>query len=87
MIENFPGSGLQTEDINFCSHNNSSGIRYIFLHHRYNHAITVTSSCFAYLFSDIRQIFLGQDSARIYDFMRIGRIVLQRFRRDIAFLC
>ena len=26
-------------------------------------------------------------SAPIYDFMRIGRILLQRFRRDIAFLC
>ena len=26
-------------------------------------------------------------SARIYDFVRIGRILLQRFRRDIAFLC
>ena len=26
-------------------------------------------------------------SAPIYDFMRIGRIFLQRFRRDIAFLC
>ena len=55
---------FQVVDINFCSINNSSGVRYIFLTLQAPPCNHNTSSCFLnnpYLFADDRHIFLGQE--------------------------
>ena len=76
MIEYFPGSGLQKKDINFCSRNNTSGFRHIFL--------TVQSQSPPVVFWIVHTYFLMID---IYMYFWARRFTLPQCAEINIFIC